>query len=65
MKIIEIIVSPAGDTRVETKGFAGASCRDATRGLERALGIRQSEQTTPEYHQTAPQSIDHRQQLGG
>ena len=30
MKIIEIIVSPSGQTRVETKGFAGAECRQAS-----------------------------------
>jgi hypothetical protein len=37
-KIIEIIVSPNGETKLETKGFAGASCQDASRFLEQALG---------------------------
>ena len=40
MKIIEIVVSPAGQTQVETKGFAGAECRQASEFLEQALGRR-------------------------
>ena len=51
MKIIEIIVSPGGETRVETKGFAGAECRDASRILEAALGQRTSETLTAEFHE--------------
>jgi hypothetical protein len=51
MKIINIIVSPEGETRVETKGFAGAECRDASRLLEAALGKRTSETLTAEYHE--------------
>ena len=34
---IEIIVSPTGETNVQTKGFAGSSCRDASAFLEKAL----------------------------
>ena len=33
MKTIEIIVSPKGETTVQTKGFAGASCRDASKSI--------------------------------
>jgi hypothetical protein len=51
-KIIEIVVSPRGETRLETKGFAGAECREASRGLELALGIRQAERLTADFHQT-------------
>ena len=49
-QIIEVIVSPTGETKVETKGFTGAGCRDASRFLEAALGLRASEQLTAEYH---------------
>jgi hypothetical protein len=49
-KIIEIIVSPTGEAKIETKGFAGSSCRDASKFLEEALGQRASEQTTAEFH---------------
>jgi hypothetical protein len=50
---IEIIVSPQGQTRLETKGFAGASCKDASRFIENALGRKVSEQATAEMHQVA------------
>jgi hypothetical protein len=58
MKIIEVIVSPTGETKLETKGFAGSSCRDASKFLEEALGQRAGEQLTAEFHsqQTNPQS---------
>ena len=48
---IEIIVSPKGETQVQTKGFAGSSCRDASRFIEQALGQRTGEQLTGEFHQ--------------
>ena len=50
MKTIEIIVSPEGETRVETKGFAGGECREASKFIEEALGQRQAEQLTAEFH---------------
>ena len=52
---IEIVVSPSGQARVQTKGFAGSSCQDASRFIEQALGTRQAEQLTAEYHQPALQ----------
>ena len=54
-KIIEIIVSPKGDTKLETKGFAGSACQEASRFVEEALGKRQSEQLTGEFY--ASQSV--------
>ena len=48
---IEIIVAPNGQTRIETKGFAGSQCRQASQFLEAALGRRTSEQLTAEFHQ--------------
>jgi hypothetical protein len=50
-QIIEIIISPDGETKLETKGFAGASCRDASRSIEQALGRQVGEQVTAEFHQ--------------
>ncbi|MCC9602904.1 DUF2997 domain-containing protein [Stieleria sp. JC731] len=49
-KIIEVIVSPTGDAKVGTKGFAGAECRDASAFIEKAIGTRQCETLTAEYH---------------
>ncbi len=50
MKTIEIIVSPTGETRVETKGFVGSECRQASKFVEDALGKRTQERMTAEFH---------------
>lgn len=52
-RIIEVTVSPKGETTIQTKGFTGEQCRDATRSLEAALGVRTREQMTGEFHATA------------
>ena len=61
MKTIEITVNPQGQTKVETKGFTGSECREASRFVEQALGARASETLTPEFHQAQPvdQPIKH------
>ncbi len=51
-QIIEIVISPTGQTTVETKGFTGASCQDASRFLEHALGTRTAEKLTADFHQS-------------
>jgi 4-hydroxy-3-methylbut-2-en-1-yl diphosphate synthase IspG/GcpE len=51
-KIIEVIVNPKGETTVATKGFAGASCQQASRFLEDALGLRVREERTSEFYQS-------------
>ena len=57
---IEIIVSPQGETRLETKGFAGASCQDASRFIEKALGEKLADEPTAERYQvSAEQTQDH------
>ena len=55
MKIIEIVVSPTGQTQVRTKGFAGAECRQASEFVETALGQRTGEHLTSEFYQQATQ----------
>jgi hypothetical protein len=50
-KKIEITVSPEGATSIKTSGFTGGSCRDATREIERALGVAGRESLQPEYFQ--------------
>ena len=52
MRIIEIIVSPTGQSHVQTRGFRSSNCRQASRFLEQALGQRTSEQLTSEFHQS-------------
>jgi hypothetical protein len=51
VKVIEITVDPKGGTKVETKGFTGAECREASRFVEQALGARTAEQLTAEFYQ--------------
>ena len=48
-RTIEITVSPEGATSIKTTGFSGSSCKDATRDLERALGVSGRESLLPEY----------------
>jgi len=49
-RTIEITVSPEGATSIKTSGFTGGSCRDATRELERALGVAGKESLLPEFY---------------
>lgn len=52
-RIIEITVSPAGEVTVQTKGYAGSNCLQASRFLEEALGIAVNEQKTAEFYEPA------------
>ena len=49
MKRIEIIVSPQGESRIESFGFVGRACRIATAWFEKTLGIRRADHLKPEY----------------
>ncbi len=62
MKTIEIVVSPKGETTVTTKGFSGATCREASRLFEQALGQPLGEQLIPEFHQAQAAKVHLRQQ---
>ena len=46
---IEIVVNSEGAVSIKAVGFAGRSCKDATRALERALGVAGREHLQPEY----------------
>jgi len=61
MRTIEIIVSPEGDTSVQTKGFAGSSCREASKFIEEALGQRSNETLTGEFYQATQQHLSNQQ----
>jgi len=62
MRTIEIVVSPDGIAQVETKGFAGSSCREASHFVEAALGLRIHESLTAEYyHSESRQQAEERQ----
>lgn len=61
MKTIEILISPEGKTTVQTLGFIGPSCRDASRFIEEALGQRLVDQPTAEFYQQAVEGVVQRQ----
>ena len=49
-KTIEIVVSPQGAVSIKTSGFTGSSCRDATKAIEKAMGVVGTESLLPEFH---------------
>ena len=53
-KVIEITVSPTGESKVETRGFTGGACREASRFVELALGARTAETLSTEFYQGQP-----------
>ena len=52
-KTIEVVVSPAGDVQLETKGFVGANCLAASAAMEKALGLAVSDERTAEFFQSS------------
>jgi hypothetical protein len=53
MRVIEVVVTPQGDAVVQTKGYAGADCLEASKWLEQALGVTTVERKTAEFFQTS------------
>jgi hypothetical protein len=62
MKQIELVISPTGETRLETKGYSGAECLAASQFLETALGRQLSERKTAAFHQTGTSHQNHIQE---
>jgi hypothetical protein len=60
-RLIEVTVSPQGETTVQTKGYAGADCRQASQFLEQALGVPVQDRNTAEFYAEA-QAQQHAQQ---
>jgi hypothetical protein len=59
VKTIEITVSSTGQTSIETKGFSGAECRQASEFIETALGQPRAERLTGEFYarESQPQRL--------
>jgi len=53
MHSIKVRIKADGTTEVAVDGLAGASCKDVTRALEKALGKVTSDKQTAEFHKTA------------
>lgn len=62
MKTIEITVAPDGQSKVETKGFSGAQCQQASRFIEQALGTPVKERLKPEFYVQAENTQQLREQ---
>ncbi|TWU32783.1 hypothetical protein Q31b_57930 [Novipirellula aureliae] len=56
MKTIEITIAADGKSKVDTNGFTGTACRDASRFLEASLGTRKAETLTSDYYSTNSQT---------
>jgi len=54
-KTITITIAPNGQSTVETSGFAGAECKQASRFIEQSLGQRTSEKLTSEFYASETQ----------
>ena len=54
-QIIEILIACDGSTQIQTKGFAGSACLQATQFLEEALGVKLADQRTAEFYRPAEQ----------
>ena len=52
--IIEGAVSPQGETSIQTKGYEGARCQEASKFLEQALSVTIADQKTSEFYASAP-----------
>jgi len=50
-RMIEVVVSPTGQTTVETKGYSGGDCLQASRFLEQALGLPAGERKTAGFYE--------------
>jgi len=59
-RTIEITVSPKGEIHLQTKGYAGGDCLQASKFLEQALGVTSSDRRTGEFYvaATAEQRVE-------
>ena len=55
MKTITILIDKTGQVSMQTHGYEGQTCKDATKALERALGIVLSDR--PTFDQPTHQSV--------
>jgi len=60
-RVIEVIVSPTGETTVQTKGYSGTDCFQASRFLEDALGDKNTEKFTAEFYEALTQKVEAQQ----
>ena len=60
MKTITILIDKTGQVSMQTNGFDGTACKDATKAIERGLGVVLSDK--PSFDQGASHSVVETQQ---
>lgn len=58
MTRIEITISPAGKSQLQTLGFEGAACESASRQLIASLGLVTKQERTAEYYSGTTATIN-------
>ena len=53
MKEIIVTVDKEGKAEVEAMGFKGSGCKDATKAIEKALGLLTKDTVKPEFYEKA------------
>jgi hypothetical protein len=61
-RAIEVVITPAGEVKIDAVGFKGVECEKATAFLEAALGIERNRVRKPEFQQQARKAVE--QKLG-
>ncbi len=51
MRVIEVTVTPGGEVTVQTKGYVGPECLQASKFLEQSLGVTLADRKTGEFYQ--------------
>ncbi len=62
MKSIIITIATDGSASVDAQGYTGSECKDATKAIERALGVTSHDTDKPELHRASPQQQTRRQE---
>lgn len=57
-RVIEITVSPTGETTLQTRGYAGSDCLHASKFLEQSLGVKTAERPTAEFYEGLTQKVE-------
>lgn len=61
MAEVIVTISPEGEVNVEAKCIKGASCQDATRAIEKALGVTTEDKATREMYERGS-NVQHKHQ---
>jgi hypothetical protein len=52
-RVIEVVISPQGAVTVQTRGYAGSDCLQASKFIEDSLGVGVNDRKTAEFYESA------------